>query len=186
MIACHAVTGSDSTDAPLEDATPGPEAAAPEQARPRRALLAAVAVLAMLIGAGAATAVFLAIGSPGRSEHRFAVRVFLDTDATADQKAAVEAALPAFEPSGDVTFVSREAAWQKFQDVMKDRPDVLKVAKKQDLPESFDFETTGRSFDCAEYASVRQMPGVDRVQVIQDRVNGYFIVVTCVAEDAAS
>jgi cell division transport system permease protein len=68
--------------------------------------------------------------------------------------------------------------------VAKDRPDVLRVAKKEYVPEFFGLETEGRLFDCTGYTKVRHMPGVNKVQVLQHRVNGYVATITCEAEFA--
>ena len=140
--------------------------------------------LALLVGAGAATGVLLITGLPRQPMHKFTVNVFLETDATAEQKAAAEAALPAFEPDGDVQFTTRDEAWRQFQEVAKDRPDILENARKEAMPEHFGLETEGRLFDCTGYAKARHMPAVDEVQVLQHRVNGYVAKITCEAEYA--
>ncbi|BCY11794.1 permease-like cell division protein FtsX [Actinoplanes sp. L3-i22] len=163
-----------------------PAVPAPEKAPRRRQFLYIFAVVAasMLIGAAAATGVFLVTGLPGRPEHRFTVNVYLKTDATAEQKAAVEAALPAFDPIGEVTFTDHEKAWQRFQEIAKGHEDVLTGVTSADLPESFSLETKGYLFDCAGYTKVRHMPGVDKVQVVQNLVHEYVATVTCQAEYA--
>jgi cell division protein FtsX len=178
------VTAPGDADAPFQTAVAAPEGAVtrPASATWRKwSLLAVVVAFSMLVGAGAATGMFVVTGLLGPA-HRFAVNLYLKRDATADQKAAIEAALPAFKPVGEVKFENREEAWRKFQDMAKDRPDVLRVAKKEDMPESFRFETKGRLFDCTGYAKVRHMPGVDNVQVIQQRMNNYAATITCDAE----
>jgi cell division transport system permease protein len=147
-------------------------------------MLAVVAVVAMLVGAAAATGVLLVTGLPGQPVHRFAVSVYLDHDVTAEQKAAIEAALPAFKPSGDIKFVSRDEAWRTFQERAKDFPELLQGANAESMPESYTFETEGRLFDCTGYAKVRHLPGVDKVQVLQHRVNGYGATIICDAEYA--
>jgi cell division transport system permease protein len=183
----------------LETAGPVPESAgrAPETAGPRwegaapkepawqrRALMAAVAVLAMLIGAGAATSVLLVTGLPGQPTLHFSVIVYLAKDVTAAQKATIEAALPSFEPTGAVKFTSRAQAWRQLQTMMKDRPDLLRDMTEEDAPESYSLDTKGRLFDCTGYARVRHLPGVDKLQVIQHRVNTYVATITCEAEYA--
>ncbi|GAA2881623.1 hypothetical protein Acy02nite_16450 [Actinoplanes cyaneus] len=164
-----------------------PEATAPGPAnRTRRPwfLLTIIVVASMLIGAGAATGAFLFAGLPGQPVHHYSVNIYLKSDATADQKAAVEAALPAFEPVGEVQFENRDQAWARFQELFKDRPEYLEGARKESLPESFKLETKGRLFDCAGYTKVRHLPGVDKIQVIQNRVNDYVAAITCDAEYA--
>lgn len=187
LLAFLAVTTPERIDAPEENAVAAPEtaAASPEKSAWRsRFLLAAVAVFAALVGAAAATGVFLATGLPGRPAHRYAVNIFLEGDVTAAQRAAIEAALPAFQPNGKVRFETREEAWKRFQEMMKDRPDVLEDARMESMPESFKLETEGPRFDCTGYAKVRHLPGVDQLQVIQQRANDYVATITCDAEYA--
>jgi hypothetical protein len=66
----------------------------------------------------------------------------------------------------------------------KDFPEVLQGTDAEDLPESYTFETEGRLFDCTGYAEVRPLPGVEEVQVLQHRVNGYGATIICDAEYA--
>ncbi|MEU4220180.1 permease-like cell division protein FtsX [Actinoplanes sp. NPDC026623] len=175
------MTNPENVPAPEESAVPAP---AKPSARRRRSLLAAGALCLMLVGAAAATGVLLVTGVPGQPMHHFAVTVYLDSDATAEQKAAIKEALPAFEPTGEVEFRDRASAWRRFQEMMKDRPDVLKDANESSMPESFNLETKGRFFDCAGYTKVRHLPGVDQLQVIQNRVHGYGATIICDAEYA--
>ncbi|WP_027344935.1 permease-like cell division protein FtsX [Hamadaea tsunoensis] len=163
---------------------PAPEPA--EQPSPRgRLRIAAVAVVAMLVGAAAATGILSLTGLPGQPVHRFSVFVYLTHDVTADQKASIRAALPSFDPTGDITFVSRDDAWRIFQERAKDFPDLLKGTTADSLPESFTLQTKGRLFDCTGYAKVRHLPGVDRIQVLQQRVADYGATIVCDAEYAS-
>jgi cell division transport system permease protein len=181
------VTTPEHTDAPLENAVAAPEKAATSPSKSAwrsRFPLLAVAVFSTLLGAAAATGVFLVAGLPGQPTHRYTVNIFLESEVTPPQKAAIEAAIPAFEPSGQVRFETREEAWRNFQDMAKDRPDVLRETKMEYMPESFNLETEGRLFDCTGYAKVRHMPGVDRLQVVQHLTNDYVATITCDAEYA--
>lgn len=182
-----AVTIPEGADTPLEPAESAPETAVPApQQSPwrRRSLFAAVVVVSMLLGAAAATGVLLVTGLPTQPVHRYVVNIYLEAETTADQKAAIEAALPAFNPSGDVHFEDQAEAWRKFQVALKSRPDLLRSSTKEDMPESFRLETKGRVFDCAGYTKVRHMPGVDKIQVLQRRMHGYIATITCDAEYA--
>lgn len=166
--------------------TPETAVTAPETALRRgwNSLLA-VAVISMLIGVAATTGVFLFAGSRERTVvHVYAVNIFLEVDATADQKAAIEKEIPVFKPRGRVNFVSKEEAWRNFQKMTKDNPDLSRESNKDHMPESFRFETKGKFFDCTGHAKVRHMPGVDEVRVYQHRVNGYVATITCDAEYA--
>ncbi|WP_436533936.1 permease-like cell division protein FtsX [Actinoplanes sp. HUAS TT8] len=173
---------TENVDVPAENVETVP--VVPKSSWQKPFLFVVIFAFSMLLGAGAATGVFLVTGLPGQPVHTFAVYVYLETDATAEQKAAVQAALPAFDPTGEVKFTSREEAWKHFQELGKSNPEILQGAKMEYLPESFGLETKGRLFDCAGYTKVRHMPGVNKVQVIQDRVNGYVATITCDAEYA--
>jgi hypothetical protein len=183
LLGSPAVTSPENIDAPQETT---PEAAEPTPAKPsawrRRSLLAVGALCAMVIGAAAATGVLLLTGPPGLPMHHFTVNVYLDKEATADQKAAIEAALPAFEPTGEIEFKDRAYAWKHFQEMMKDQPDMLEDVQESNMPESFGLETKGRLFDCTGYTRVRHLPGVKQIQVVQHRVNGYGATIVCDAE----
>lgn len=176
-INCYVLSVWDSEDAPAA-------VTAEKTARTGRLPLVAVGVISMLAGAAAATGVLLVTGLPGQPVHSFSVNVYLDNEVTADQRAAIEAALPAFDPVGEVKFETREQAWENFQRMTKDYPEVLRDSKMEYMPESFRFETRGRLFDCTGFTKVRHMPGVEKIQVIQHRVSGYGATITCDAEYA--
>jgi cell division transport system permease protein len=143
-----------------------------------------VAVVALLVGAGAATGVWFVTRPPDVPVHQFTVTILLENDATPEQKAAIEAALPAFKAKGAITFTNRDEAWREMQEMMKDRPDFLESTGKDAMPESFNLETEGRLFDCTGYTTVRHMAGVDEIQVVQHLVNDYAAKITCAAEYA--
>jgi len=140
--------------------------------------MAAVAAISAVIGAGAAFGIIMSTGA-GRPTLQYNVSVFLEHDVTAEQKAAIEAALPKFKPSSDVTFETREQAWQNLQEMAKTVPEVLQSTNKESLPESFRFKTEGHEFDCGGVLAVRDLPGVDEILVVQLPAHGYGAKVTC-------
>src|SRR6266496_6013385 len=80
-----AVTAPENADAPLENAVTALERAVtrPErEAWRRRSLLAVVVAFSMLVGAGAATGMFVVTGLLGPA-HRFTVNVYAKRDVTA-------------------------------------------------------------------------------------------------------
>ncbi|MGN9913886.1 permease-like cell division protein FtsX [Phytohabitans sp. LJ34] len=151
-------------------AVPPPTPADRSAPRPRRVLLAALAVAALLCGAGLASAVtFLVMrddAGPGPArEHE--VRVFLDVDATAEQKAAVESALSSRYPGGTIRVETREQAYQRFKELYKDEPDLVEKVRPDSFPESLLVTTTAKVFDCAGLAAVAEMDGVGSATVWQ-------------------
>ncbi|MET7670447.1 permease-like cell division protein FtsX [Micromonospora luteifusca] len=120
--------------------------------------------VAAIVGALAATAVTLAVTRT--QPHEYAVSVFLEEDATPEQKAAVESALDALDPV-ERKFESREQAWENYRKLFKDRPDLLSAGSLEAMPESFRLKTKSRMFDCAPLVRVRELAAVDKIQVIQ-------------------
>ncbi|AEV86077.1 hypothetical protein ACWT_5060 [Actinoplanes sp. SE50] len=175
---------AEATEPTVEPATPGtPETPeAPDRTWIRQSLVAGAIVVSILLGAAVATGVWLVRGLPGQPVQHFSVSVYLKDDVTAEQKAAIEAALPAFQPVGPITFIDRDKAWRHAKELFKDDPDFLDSVNPDVMPQSFSLETKGRLFDCTGYATVRHLPGVQKVQVVQAPVNHYIASITCDAE----
>lgn len=132
-------------------------------------LLPALAVAAMLCGAGTASAVtFLVVRDDRGSQpaREYEVRVFLDVDTTAEQKAAVQAALSSRYP-GTIRVETREEAYQRFKELYKNEPDLVEKVRPDSFPESLLVTTTAKVFDCAALAPVARMDGVDSARVWQ-------------------
>jgi cell division transport system permease protein len=138
----------------------------PSVRKRRWTALLAVAVVAMLLGAGIASTVILGFGV-GQPSFKYAVSVFLNHDITDEQKTAVGSSLSRMHTVDGVHFENRDAAWKKFQGTFKDHPAILNSTKPDSLPESFRAETAGRVFDCAAVVAVRQLPGVEQITVVQ-------------------
>jgi cell division protein FtsX len=151
---------------PPPAASPPPAPSAPPARRRRRIVLVTAAVVVVLVGAIAVAAI-VTFGRDREPRHRYEVTVFLEADVTAEQKAAVEPALRALHPVDGVRFESREQAWARFRERFKDKPDLVASTKAESMPQSFRLATTGRVFDCAALAPVRQLPGVNQIVVVQ-------------------
>jgi cell division protein FtsX len=149
-------------------AQPTPPSSLPDRSARRRrvVLMVATAAAAMLVGAVTATAAILLLDE-GPPQHRYDVSVFLDHDISAEQRDAVESALAALHPVDGIRFESREQAYQRFQDMFRDEPELTESTEPEDMPESFRLTTTGEVFDCAALRSVRQLPGVAETVVVQ-------------------
>jgi cell division protein FtsX len=119
----------------------------------------------MLVGAGAASAGLLFTG--GLTQHRYKVVVNVKHDATAEQKATIESTLHVLHPVDTVRFANRDQAWQEFQRDFKDSPDIVTSTSRDSMPESFQFTTRGREFDCDGALQIQHLPGVDQVVVVQ-------------------
>jgi hypothetical protein len=155
--------------------------------RGRRRRLTAVAVAAgLVLAAGAATGLNVALGDrPGDDPMTVAaammpvaaaactahpverdatdVVVFLGGEPTERQRAAVETALRADPRVGALVFESRAQAYERFRVRWKREPDFLATITAEQLPESFRL----RLVSAAQYAAFRTqyatMAGVDQV-----------------------
>jgi cell division protein FtsX len=133
-------------------------------------VLLAVAVAAMLCGAGAATAVTVLVlrNDQAPQTHRYEVRALLEADATTEEKAAVESTLSTLYPGGTIRVESRDEAYQRFREVFKDDAELLNTVQPSDLSESLLLTTEAKTpFDCAALSPVERTDGVDAVRVRQ-------------------
>lgn len=135
--------------------------------RRRWLILASVAVVAMLIGAVAASTVLIALDRVGRSDVQYTVRVFLVDDITPAQKAGVEATLSELRSVEQVRFRTREQALREFQERYKDEPNLTRDVKLDTMPESFQLVIAAERFDCAVFVPVSRVSGVEEVLVVQ-------------------
>jgi cell division protein FtsX len=140
----------------------------------RWVLLPALAVAAMLCGAGAAGAVTILVVRDEQppSTRQYEVQLFLEVDATVEQKAAVESALSSRYPAGTIRVESSEEAYQRFKETYKDEPDLVEKVRPDSFPESFLVNTTAEVFDCAALSPVERMEGVGSIRVWQLAVAG--------------
>src|SRR5437762_5423188 len=86
------------------------------------------------------------------------VTVFLTMEATEQDKHAVETAIRALPGVMDVTFETREEAYQKFKEQFKDHPDLVNSARPEAMPESWRFRIAGRAAADKAIAQLKPMP----------------------------
>lgn len=134
----------------------------------RRRLLIhfAVAAGALLLGAVASTGVLILSGWRYQPEREFAVTVFMERDATEQQKSAVRAVLDRIPSDNGVEVESKEEAFARFQELYRDRPDFTESVEAKDMPESFKVTSRARSFDCVQVRPLTNLGGVDEYNVI--------------------
>ena len=148
--------------------------------RKRPWLLVVVATLSIIVGAAGATGILYASGSAGQATHRYSVDVYLKHDATAQQKPAIEAAIAAVGPASNVHFVTHAEAFATMQDMAASAQTALPAdMTPENMPELYQFETTGRAFDCSPMVALLHVPGVDQIQVLQQLSHGYNAVIHC-------
>jgi cell division transport system permease protein len=119
--------------------------------------LVVVAVLAML-GGGCGMVPKQARPSPRPVPAN--VIVTLTDDISAGQKRAVGKVLSATAGVSTVRYVSRPEAYREFKKAFKNRPDLLKVTRPADLPESYRVSLADGSAIRTVIAKVRDLPGV--------------------------
>lgn len=163
-------------DAPPPAMPPGPPAG-PSTPRPSWVVYALVVVAALVGGAViGATVTFLAVEDGPSDLH--VVTVFLDGDATTEQREAVQSALSRMYPPERVQRQSREQTLESLrEDYLKEFGDKV----KSELGESFRVELPGSSIDCPALAPVGKMPGVRLLTVGQpaDDDRPYALLLEC-------
>ncbi|GIJ19721.1 permease-like cell division protein FtsX [Micromonospora lutea] len=65
------------------------------------------------------------------------VSIFLDADVTDEQRSALDAQLDADPLISQATYVNKDEAFQRFQEMFRDSPDLLSAVKADQLPESY-------------------------------------------------
>jgi cell division protein FtsX len=115
--------------------------------------------------ASVAALVVVLVGRIGLPRYQYQLAVYLHREATSAQKADVQSALPTLHPDGAIRFENRDEAYQRLKKEFKDTAFEPKSA--DDVPESFNFTTTGPWFDCRTLSPIRKLPGVGPVTVIQ-------------------
>ncbi|WP_341719151.1 permease-like cell division protein FtsX [Micromonospora sp. FIMYZ51] len=91
------------------------------------------------------------------------VSVFLTTDVTEEQRTDLANRLEADPLVSEVTYVNKEEAFQRFQEMFRDSPDLLSAVKADQLPESYRLKLVNPEeykVISDQYASVA---GVDQV-----------------------
>ncbi|MEV1142872.1 permease-like cell division protein FtsX [Micromonospora sp. NPDC049799] len=100
---------------------------------------------------------------------RIEVSIFLEKDVSEQQRTDIAAKLDSDPLIRDVTYVNKDEAYKRFQEMFRDSPDLLSVVKADQLPESYRLKLVNP----AEYKAVSDqystIEGVDQV-VDQSRV----------------
>jgi hypothetical protein len=91
------------------------------------------------------------------------INVFLERTVDDSARVAVEQQLRATPGVRDVAFVTRQEAYERFQELYKDNPDLLNTVKPESLPESFQVTIADGACSEAYDQPLRQVAGVDDV-----------------------
>jgi len=87
---------------------------------------------------GAAFMLYLQVGDMEEFFYKkIEVSVFLKADVTEEQRKGLEAELKGDSLVQDVTYESKELAWERFKTQFRDAPDLVNATKPESLPESF-------------------------------------------------
>ncbi|MFI7075868.1 permease-like cell division protein FtsX [Micromonospora sp. NPDC049903] len=91
------------------------------------------------------------------------VSIFLEADVTDEQRTAIAGQLDADPLISQVTYVNKDEAFQRFQEMFRDSPDLLSAVKADQLPESYRL----RLVDPEQYRTIADQytgtAGVDQV-----------------------
>jgi cell division transport system permease protein len=87
---------------------------------------------------GAAFMLYLQVGDMEEFFYKkIEVSVFLKADVTEEQRKGLESDLKADSLVQEVTYESKELAWERFKTQFRDAPDLVAATKPESLPESF-------------------------------------------------
>jgi cell division transport system permease protein len=87
---------------------------------------------------GAAFMLYLQVGDMEEFFYKkIEVSVFLKADVTEEQRKGLESDLTGDPLVQDVTYESKELAWERFKTQFRDAPDLVNATKPESLPESF-------------------------------------------------
>ncbi|MER5457994.1 permease-like cell division protein FtsX [Micromonospora sp. NPDC002389] len=91
------------------------------------------------------------------------VSIFLEADVTDEQRTAIAGQLEGDPLISQVTYVNKDEAFQRFQEMFRDSPDLLSAVKADQLPESYRL----RLVDPEQYRTIADQytgtAGVDQV-----------------------
>lgn len=123
-------------------ASTGAQATRPARRRRRRALVSALigGALAVAVLAGWLYTSRSPTHPPSSAEITVVgakIVVFLNNDATDDDKDAIRRTLAGFRLIGDIRFETKQEAWDTFKHEYRDAPDLVNATRPDSLPESF-------------------------------------------------
>ncbi|TDB73744.1 permease-like cell division protein FtsX [Micromonospora sp. KC721] len=94
------------------------------------------------------------------------VSIFLKTDATPQQRDDLEAKLKSDPLVKEVTYVNKDEAYKRFQEMYQDAPDLVNAVKADQLPESFRIKLV----DPEQYKNIYdQYKGTEGIDEIVDQ-----------------
>lgn len=91
------------------------------------------------------------------------VSIFLETEVTEEQKTAIQAKLDADPLIESVTYVNKEEAYEAFEDMFRDSPDLLSAINADVLPESYRLKLVNPQEYQAIGEQYADIEGVDQV-----------------------
>ncbi|MDI6104857.1 permease-like cell division protein FtsX [Actinoplanes sp. NEAU-A12] len=152
-----------------------PSAPAVRRARPVR-----LAGVCALVGAIVAVAVLLVAGWRAMPVNRYEVLVFLDAEATAEQRETIRVALndlPYKQNARPRTKAESRAEVKKLYAAAGDS--LPETASPESVAESLMVRTSGRAFDCSPLAAVTGLPGVANLLVNEYRKGRHLSSIAC-------
>ncbi|QOC93533.1 permease-like cell division protein FtsX [Micromonospora craniellae] len=94
------------------------------------------------------------------------VSIFLEADVTDEQRTALAGQLEADPLISQVTYVNKDEAFQRFQEMFRDSPDLLSAVQADQLPESYRL----RLVDPEQYRTIAdQYTGAEGVDQVVDQ-----------------
>jgi cell division transport system permease protein len=130
---------------------------------------------------GASGLLFLQVGKIQELYYaQVQVSIFLAPDVTDEQRAELDQALGADPLVSDHFFESKEDAYQQFQSLFADQPDLVEAVGPESLPESFRVQLT----DPEQFPQINerygQVEGIDEIVDQEELVGEIFSILTAV------
>ncbi|MEU9504886.1 permease-like cell division protein FtsX [Micromonospora sp. NPDC048170] len=91
------------------------------------------------------------------------VSIFLDQEATPEQRDALDAKLKSDSLVKEVIYVNKDEAYKRFQEMFQDAPDLLSAVKADSLPESFRLTLNNPEQYKNIYDQYKDTEGVDEI-----------------------
>jgi cell division transport system permease protein len=124
---------------------------------------------------GAAFMLYLQVGDMEEFFYKkIEVSVFLKADVTEEQRKGLESDLNGDDLVQEVTYESKELAWERFKTQFRDAPDLVNATKPESLPESFRIKLKNPKLFNEINEKYRERAGVSEIVDQQQLLNKVF------------
>ena len=108
------------------------------------------------------------------------VSVFLEPEVTGAQRDEIRGTLEGLPEVQEITYESKEVAFERFQELYQDSPDLVANARVEIMPESYRVKLVDPEEVGVVVATMDGRPGVERVVDVERLLGGFFTFVNIV------